>query len=90
MNFVVGALLLGRLSAQSYFHFFLSTDSDFSAFPVADKHQIESDVFWVTQCLLVNCAENQVGDYGVFHMESIWSPGFPKMKLRVYQFDRLE
>lgn len=29
-----------------------------------------------------------VGDSGVLQMESIWKTGFPKMKLRVYQFDR--
>ena len=32
--------------------------------------------------------DGSVGDSGVLQMESIWKSGFPKMKLRVFQFDR--
>lgn len=32
--------------------------------------------------------DGAVGDSGVLQMESIWKSGFPKMKLRVFQFDR--
>jgi hypothetical protein len=41
-----------------------------------------------TQSIMVN--NDVVGDTGVLQMESIWKSGFPKMKLRVYQFDRLD
>lgn len=44
--------------------------------------QCEADVFWMFQSILI---KNERG----LEMEFIWKPSFPKMKLRVFQFDRL-
>ena len=81
MNFVVATLLLTRIPPD-----ILEQESDFNvdaeSTDLSPFNEIESDVFWLFQYILIK------NDQGM-EMEFIWKPGFPKMKLRVYQFDRL-
>jgi hypothetical protein len=51
MNFVVGALLLGRLATDPDLYQQLSMNSSISedSFPSTQRYQLESDIFWATQ-----------------------------------------
>jgi hypothetical protein len=53
MNFVVGALLIGRLARDPNLYQQLSTNSSVTedAFPSIQRYQVESDIFWATQVL---------------------------------------
>ena len=80
------------------------TDADFNQSSGSPNYEAESDIFWLFQSLLspfqpdgslapsltrIAAAPNWlVPDGRILCFASIWSHGFPKMKLRVYQFDR--
>ena len=51
MNFVVGALLLGRLATEPDLYQQLSINSSVTeeSFPAIQRYQLESDIFWATQ-----------------------------------------
>lgn len=51
MNFVVGALLLGRLGADSVLYQHLLSNASLSEeyFPSSRRSEIESEIFWATQ-----------------------------------------
>jgi uncharacterized membrane protein YgcG len=58
------------------------TERSFDDSNITQYDEIEADVFWMFQSILIK------NDQGL-EMEFIWKPSFPKMKLRVFQFDRL-
>mmetsp|Transcript_6572 Transcript_6572/g.10739 ORF Transcript_6572/g.10739 Transcript_6572/m.10739 type:complete len:917 (+) Transcript_6572:95-2845(+) len=60
----------------------LATVSSLEHANISHYDEMEADVFWMFQSILIK------NDKGL-EMEFIWKPTFPKMKLRVYQFDRL-
>ena len=71
MNFVVGALIIGRLAKESYFA--PMSEEEFS------KSQL--DVFRFMISLLDKSSK--------LVMSGLWQDKIPKMKLRVFQLDRL-
>ena len=60
----------------------LSKDVTVAFSEIDEYDEIEAEVFWMFQSILIK------NDRGL-EMEFIWKPTFPKMKLRVFQFDRL-
>lgn len=60
----------------------ITTTSSVEHSTISEYDDIEADVFWMFQSILIK------NDRGL-EMEFIWKPTFPKMKLRVFQFDRL-
>lgn len=98
MNFVAGALVIARLwdeifptEVEKYNNNFAKsedsldddklTNIESKALLIDFNHQAESEILLLLN-LLISC-------HGKLDMQSMWKPGFPKMKLRVYQFDRL-